>query len=205
MGIKVKPSSRTHMPAKDYKRAKPDMTAPPSRQWFAVICNVNAEKKARNGLQGKFMTYLPVTVRKQLVGGRRGLEAIYERALFPRYLFVASREQAFRFYDLAGVNGVESIVRCEGRPMPIPHSIIEAMMRREIAGEFVAPGVEKEITLEDLGLSTGDRVTLTNGAFTGIVGIIQALMPKAQARIMLEILGGAVPVTMPVADLEKVA
>ena len=205
MNGKLKPSARTHTVPKDYKRAKPDPSRPPSGVWYAVICNVNAERKALDALKHKFATYLPLEVKRQRRGGRKPVEGIVEKPLFPRYLFVASRELAFRFFDLGGVNGVESIVRCEGRPMAIPHSVIEAIMRRDLAGEFVQAGIEKDLTLEDLGLCTGESVRLLNGSFTGIVGIIQALMPKSQARVMLNILGGPVPVTMPLAELEKVA
>jgi len=198
-------SLQAHTPAKSYKRTKPTMERPPSGQWFAIITNVNSEKKAALGLRSSFLTYLPVLVKKQKVGGRRALEAVVERPLFPRYLFVASREPAFRFYDLSGVNGVESIVRIEGRPMPIPHSVIEAIMRRDAAGEFVGPGVERDLTLEDLGLSTGGEVRITDGVFKDLSCIIKAIMPHSHARVMLNIFGRETLATVPLADLERVA
>lgn len=205
MTAKIKPSARTHTPPKDYRRKKPDFNAPPSRQWYAVICNVNAERKAQRALDGSFMTYLPVTAKLQAVGGQKGLKAVIERPLFPRYLFVASRSPAFRFFDLAGVNGVESIVRVEGRPMPIPHSVIEAIMRRDLAGEFVEAGIESKLTLKDVGLSTGEKITVLDGPFQGLSGIINALMPQAHARVMLNIFGRMTRADLPIAQIGKVA
>lgn len=205
MAARLKPSARTHTPPASYHRAKPDPSRPPSGHWYAVICNVNAEKKAQRGLQAAFMTYLPVTVRKQKCGGRRALEAIVERPLFPRYLFVASREPAFRFFDLSRVNGVESIVRCDGRPMPIPHAVIGSLMARDLVGEFVGPGIEADLTLEDVGLSTGANAVIKRGLSEGFECVIKALMPKAHASVMIRMFGREVEVQVPLADLEVVA
>lgn len=148
------------------------------------------------------MVYLPVTAKIQRTGGRQGREAVIERPLFPRYLFVASYELAFKFFNLRSVKGVESVVSCEGRPMPIPHGVIKAIMARESTGEF---DFTRPQTLEDMGLSTGDQMRMKNGAFGGIVGIIKALMPKQQAKVMLNILGKDVELNIALAELEKVA
>lgn len=217
MAPRLKPSAQSHIPPATYRRARPDPARPPSGHWYAIICNVNAEKKAQRALGAGFMTYLPVAVHKRKVGGRRSLEAIVERALFPRYLFVASREMAFRFYDLKGVNGVESIVRVDGLPMPIPHAVIGAIMAREVVGEFVEPGIETKfdkdeiqhtsayLTLEDVGLSTGSRAIVKRGLQEGFECIINALMPKNHAQVLIRMFGRDVPVNVPLADLEAVA
>ena len=226
MTVRKKPSSLTHHVPATYKRRKPDTSRPPSGVWYAVICNVNAEKKVRSALggnvcgeddaeqaaksvqkavQGQFMTYLPVRAMKQKVGGRRALEAVIERPLLPRYLFVASYSPAFPFFNLRGVTGVESIVRVDGRPMPIPHAVIKSLMMRDIEGEFVAKGIESEITLEDYGLSTGSSTKINEGIFEGLSCIVKALMPHAHAQVLVNIFGRITPVSVPIADLERVA
>jgi transcription antitermination factor NusG len=206
MAITKKPSARTHCPPGSYTRTRPDMDAPPSGEWFAVVCNPGCERKARDGLaEPLFRTYLPMTAKIEKVGGRRKLKAVVERPLFPRYLFVCSRTGALPFYFLRSVKGVESIVRSEGRPLAIPHAIIAELMRRDAAGDFDDSKQKRKKTLEDSGYSQGEIVTVLKGAFYGFEAKIQALMPGNKAKVLISIFGNPNPVILPLAELEKCA
>ena len=191
----------------EYQRARPDPTPPPSGVWYALVTNVNAERKAARALDapgGLFLVYCPMTARLTPVGARTKRTAIVERPLFPRYLFVASRCGAFPFGALRGVCGVESVVRCDGQPVAIPHGIVEAIMRRDLAGEFDGAKPARAKTLAEAGFHADEPVTVLAGAFAGLPATITALAPGHKARLLLEIFGRPTPVDAPLAKVGKV-
>jgi transcription antitermination factor NusG len=221
MAITKKPSARTHTPPGDYKRARPDMAAPPSGEWFAIVANVNAERKAARALDplwgdldeddrarampSPFRVYLPMFARLSLVGGRKREKAVIQRPVFPRYVFTSSRSGAFPFFLLRGVNGVESIVRCEGRPLAIPHGIIAEIMRRDDAGAFDLTKLNQIKTLADAGYEADEMVRILLGPFEGLHAKIKAMMPGGKARVMLDIFGRQTFAEFPLAGLAKSA
>ena len=188
-----------------YKRAIPETEAPPSGAWYALIANPNCEHKLiRNLDQSRFRAYLPCFSKVSRVGGRRKLEAVIERPIFPRYVFACSYDREFPFFFLANTNGLESVVKIEGRPMPIPHGVIEEIMRRDIEGQFdLRP--KRLRTLADAGFSEGDRVRVGYGPFEGLEAVIRTLVAGSKARVLLEIFGRPTPMDLMLHDLEKVA
>jgi transcription antitermination factor NusG len=188
-----------------YKRATPDVEPPHSGVWYALIANPNCEHKlVRNLDASKFRAYLPCFSKVSRVGGRRKMEAVIERPIFPRYVFVASLHGEFPFFWLQNTNGLESIVKIEGRPMPIPHGVIEEIMRRDIDGKFdLRP--KRLRTLQDAGFEAGDVVRVGAGAFEGLEAKIKALVGGSKARVLLEIFGRPTPIDVPLHELEKVA
>jgi transcription antitermination factor NusG len=208
MAARLKPSARTHTPAASYHRTKPDPSRPPSGHWFVAISDVNAEKKAVRSLEGRYMTYLPVRTIIRKVGGRRGLQAVLEPPVFPRYFFVASKGLAFDFFGLktANGNGVAGLVRFDGAPVAVPHQVVAALMARDASGEFddTLPKTEVEIE-KSTGFSTGVKARIDDGPFRGFVGKIKALMTADEAKIIIQIFGRDQELQVPFAQLSKVA
>jgi transcriptional antiterminator RfaH len=188
-----------------YKRAIPDTEAPPSGVWYALIANTNSEHKLVRNLDASlFRAYLPCFSKVSKVGGRRKMEAVIERPIFPRYVFVCSRFPAFPFFFLNQTRGLESIVKIEGRPMPIPHGVIEEIMRRDIDGKFdLRP--KRLRSLADAGFDAGDRVRVGEGPFAGFEAVIRSLVAGTKARVLLDIFGRPTPIDVALCDLEKVA
>lgn len=202
-GVKIsKPSARTHHVPGTYKRPKPDPTQPESKVWYAVICNPNCEGRAQAGLDERvFRTYLPKRSVLVKAGGVKKEKAVIERPLFPRYLFVASQTPAMPFYKLRGVDGIESIVRIDGQALAVPHKVIKAIMEREDAGEFDNSGEAR--TLADVGLTAGEEMRIKEGMFEGIKARIRAMMPNAQAEVLIHMFGRENVVNVDLAHLEK--
>lgn len=188
-----------------YKRAIPDTTPPASGVWYALIANVGCEHKLTRNLDGRlFRSYLPCFSRVSRVGGRRKLEAVIERPIFPRYVFACSVEHEFPFFFLQQTRGLESLVKIEGRPMAIPHGVIEEIMRRDIEGQFdLRP--KRLRTLADAGFEAGDRVRVGEGPFAGFEAVIRSLVAGSKARVLLEIFGRPTPIDVNLHELEKVA
>jgi transcription antitermination factor NusG len=193
----------------DFQRTIPDMSpAPGSNPWYAVITNPNCEHQAADNLQEVCRPYFPRTASLVKGGGPRKLQRVSERALFPRYVFVCNHKPGmFPFFALRGVRGVESIVRVDGYPMPIPESVIAAIREREEAGEFdFATPTPPKRTMADHGLTEGQQMRIKSGPFEGWLATIEGLAKAgSEARLVIEMLGQVVRARVPVADLDRVA
>jgi transcription antitermination factor NusG len=198
-------STRGRSAIHSYKRVLPDMEAPPSGVWYALIANTNCEHKLVRNLDASlFRSYLPCFSKVSRVGGRRKLEAVIERPIFPRYVFAASRSVDFPFFFLHQTRGLQSIVKIEGTPMQIPHSVIAEIMRRDAGGDFdLRP--KRLRSLADAGFEVGGRVTVGEGPFQGFEAVIRSLVNGAKARVLLEIFGRPTPIDVALCDLGKVA
>lgn len=204
-----KPSLRTYHVPNTYKRPVPVMDGPPSGVWYALVCNINCERRAREGLESydrgtRFMTYMPVHSVLRKMGGRRKVEQVIERPLFTRYLFVASKQAAFPFFALAKIDGVERVVKFDGRPIPIPNSIIEAIKQQDIAGAYDKSEAYPK-TLADAGLVEGQQVEVRRGRLATLEAKVRALLPEGHAEVLINILGREFVQEVPLASLVRVA
>jgi transcription antitermination factor NusG len=189
----------------DFTRTIPDMTPAPAGVWYAVITNPNCEHRAADALEEVCRSYLPRTSAIVAGGGPKKQKRVSERALFPRYVFICSRKPGmFPFFALRSIRGVESIVRVDGYPMPIPDAVIGLIRSREKAGEFdQATPTPAKRTLADHGLSEGQRMRIRSGPFDGWVASIEGLSKAgSEARLIVELMGNAVKVRVPIAELE---
>lgn len=216
MGKPVKKvSARGRSAIWTYERRKPDGYKPPCGVWYAVVTNANAERKAQRAIggAGALEAYLPVFTLVQRVGGRTRKEvAVVERPVFSRYLFVAPKGAAFHSHCLAGVSGVESIVRGpDGRPAAIPHEIIADLMARDARGDFdlrpqaAREGVAKPHSLTETGFEAGEVVRVGSGPLEGLTGKIKGLAGGSKLRILMDIFGRPAPVDIDVTLLEPAA
>ncbi|MDB5597398.1 MAG: uncharacterized protein JWM36_4359 [Hyphomicrobiales bacterium] len=199
MGRPHKPSSLTNRVPSHYAR-RPDVMP---KVWYVVICNVNCEKRAELGLRQKgFVTYLPL-LKKTVVLGRRKAKVSVERPLFTRYLFVSSLRREMPFYHLRSTNGVESIVRSDGLPIPIPGELIEEIMAREDKGEFDSTREPRD--LKEVGLTIGQSTEVVSGPFQGVKATIRKLLPGWRAEVLIRMMGHDMPFRMGLADLKVVS
>lgn len=199
MSRQYKPSSLTHRIPSHYFRRPESLP----KVWYVIVCNVNCEKRAQTGLQQKgFVTYLPVLTKTVTLGRRKAQKAV-DRPLFTRYLFVGSLEREMPFYHLRSTNGVESIVRSDGLPMPIPGELIEDIMAREAAGEFDYTRQPRE--LKDVGLEKGQAMEVVSGPFQGVTAKIRQLLPGWRAEVLIRMMGHDMPFRMDLADLKPMA
>jgi transcriptional antiterminator RfaH len=164
--------------------------------WFVVICNPKCERRAQLGLRrAGYQTYLPQTKRWKVVS-RQKQEA--EGPLFPRYLFVGIRSDQ-DFYKMRGVDGVESIVRNDNRPVEIPAFLLGHLLGREQAGEF-------DFTrLPDVGpqYRPGEQVRLSAGAFTDLQAQVVSMLSKGRVEVLVEFMGRGTKVRMKATELQR--
>lgn len=174
--------------------ARPDT----SRFWFACQFNVGkgsrcAQALRRNGV----VTFLPTAIRTGFVRGR---EVVYERALFARYLFLGLDRERRHFHLLRGVDGLESLVRTNGRDA----SVFDADALGSLWDAWQAGMFDERRTRIAPEFVPGQAVRVVNGPFGDWIGKVARAKPGERVRLMLDVAGKRVRLDVEPKDLERV-
>jgi transcription elongation factor/antiterminator RfaH len=152
-------------------------------RWYAVYAKPHSESRAQFHLENQsFSTYLPK--RLKAVRHARKIKTI-KAPFFPRYLFVALDLDRDPWRSVSGTFGVSSLVMAGERPRPVPLGIVEAM---------IASTDSRELLSFENKLHVGASVRLLAGPFAEQLGTLERLDDSGRVRILLNIMGGAVPV-----------
>jgi transcription antitermination factor NusG len=152
-------------------------------RWYAVHTQPKREFYARLQLEGQgFRVFLPKGL-KTIRHARKMADV--EAAFFPRYLFVELDLTRQPWRRVNGTFGVTNLVMQGDLPHPVPRGVIETM----------AASIDRKGLLRfDQGLVVGAQVRLTAGPFAEQLGILDRLDGSGRVRVLLEILGGPIPV-----------
>jgi transcriptional antiterminator RfaH len=155
-----------------------------NERWFVVHTRPKSERKAQLhlGAQG-FRTCLP-QIRKTIRHARQ-LRTV-RAPLFPRYLFVTLDLERDRWLSVQSTFGVSALFTQDGRPVPVPVGIVESLIEHSDA----------DLTRLDGGLVTGQAVQILFGPFADFVGTLERLDESGRVRVLLQMMGTAVPVTL---------
>lgn len=165
-------------------------------QWYVVHTQIHAEEKASWHLQNqRFTVYLPRYLKRRQHARRT---EFVPAPLFPRYLFVEMDLAAVRWRAVRSTVGVVDLV-CQGeRPAPVPRSVIDQIRAREDARGLVmlprAPGMDR-----------GDTITISDGAFKGMCGILECVSDEDRVIVLLDLLGRQLRLTLPTEAIQAVA
>jgi len=108
------------------------------------------------------------------------------RAAFPRYLFVGLDLERDRWLSVRSTIGVSHLVTCDGRPVPVPVGIVESLIARS----------DGNLTRLDGCLAIGQSVRILSGPFADFVGRLEQISEAGRVRVLLEMMGTAVPVAL---------
>jgi transcriptional antiterminator RfaH len=154
-------------------------------RWYAVHTQPNREFRAKNQLENQgFEVFLPK--RLKTIRHARRLTSL-PAPFFPRYLFIRLDLARHRWRSVNGTFGVASLVMLGEMPRPVPHGIVEAMIASVDAAGLLC--------LEQ-NLMVGAQVRLAAGPFAEKLGILDRLDDSGRVRVLLEIMGGTVPVQL---------
>jgi transcription elongation factor/antiterminator RfaH len=161
------------------------LTLAESERWFLVHAQPKSERRAELhlGAQG-FRTHLPQI--EKTIRHARQFRTV-RAPLFPRYIFIILDLGRDRWLSVRSTVGVSSLVSCDGRPIPVPEGIVEALLEHTD---------EANLTLFQAGLRTGQSVRILTGQFANFVGTLERLDDTGRVRVLLEMMGTAVPVTL---------
>src|SRR6478736_4624319 len=134
-----------------------------NERWYLVHTQPNSERRAELhlGAQG-FTTHFP-TIQKTIRHARQ-LRTV-RAPLFPRYIFLILDLSRDRWLSVRSTVGVSSLFTCEGRPVPVPEGVVEALIEYS----------EGSLTSLDAGLTKGQSVRVVSGPFAGLVGTLDRL------------------------------
>lgn len=159
--------------------------------WFAVHTQSCREAAAERHLANQgFATYLP-----RYLKTRRHARRVEQVAapLFPRYLFVAIDLGAQRWRSINGTVGVLGIVRAGEQPLPVSGAVIAAIRAREAEDGL--------IHLASPGFRSGQSVRITDGPMADIEALFEAMADDQRAILLVNLLGRAVRVRVPVPQI----
>ena len=153
--------------------------------WYAVHTLPFAEKRAEAQLNNQqFRTFLPK--RQKTIRHARKLRTVIA-PFFPRYLFVVLDLSRHQWRSVNGTFGVSSLVMAGDLPCPAPHGIVESMLAVADADDL--------LQLQP-NLKVGATVRLAAGPFAEQLGILDRLDDSGRIRVLLNILGRQVPVSL---------
>jgi len=162
---------------------RPSLTC--GERWFLVRSLTKREKKAEwhLGAQG-FRTYLPQI--EKTVRHARKLTTV-RAALFPGYLFVILDLQRDRWLSVRSTIGVMQLFsHRDGHPIPVPEGIVESLID-------VSDG---DLVRFDARLVKGQDVRVISGPFADLIGRLERIDGNGRVQVLLQFMGGAVPVTL---------
>jgi len=156
-----------------------------NERWFLVHTLPHCERKAEMhlGAQG-FRAYLPQI--QKTIRHARQLRTV-RAPLFPRYMFLILDLGRDRWLSVGSTVGISSLFTCEDRPVPVPKGVVEGLIARTD---------EANLTLFDVGLATGQSVRILSGPFADFVGTLERLNAAGRVRVLLTMMGTAVPVAL---------
>jgi transcription antitermination factor NusG len=168
----------------------------PAFRWLCVHTGAGQEKLAKDHISALGM---PAWLPRWRSEGRT-------RPLFPRYLFVQADPDAglwpriFRQPGVVTILGTRS-TRLE-RPASVPASVLDILWRQCAADGVIYPP-EPLVADRATPIPCGTTVLLASGAMIGLTGICQWSDGK-RVRLLLEILGRGVRVTVPRSSVEAI-
>jgi transcriptional antiterminator RfaH len=149
--------------------------------WAVVQAEAQREHAARLLLMRLgFETYMPrIKVRNRI------------SLLFPTYVFVRVVD---RWYPILWTAHVVRLLMAGDKPAQLKDEIMASIRKREVAG-FV------KLPLPNRQLKPGQKVRVIAGSFNGQIGLYQGQTSRDRERVLLELLGQAVPVELPGKDI----
>jgi transcriptional antiterminator RfaH len=148
-------------------------------RWFAVRTQSHREAKAEQQLVNQdFRVFLPRFLKSRRHA--RKFETIWA-PLFPGYLFIILDLTRDRWRSINGTYGVDRLLTRVGAPEPVPHGLVEQLI-----------SAARRLDLEE-----GQTVRVTAGPFADLLGRLATLDDSGRVRVLLNLLGGEVPVVLP--------
>lgn len=159
-------------------------------QWYAASTRPHSERLAAINLERqRFDVFLPL--RAKTIRHARQFRTVHA-PLFPGYLFVRLDLAQHQWRSVNGTRGMVSLVMCGERPAIVPQSVVECLLSLTNKSGVVQ---------FDSELNIGQRVKILVGPFAEHIGVLAQLDDRGRVSVLLEMMGGHVPVASAVDQL----
>ena len=165
------------------------MPTPTPAAWYVVQTKPRQEPRARDHLEYQGIRCILPMLRVEKL--RRRVRQWVDEPFFARYLFIELGGADAKWNVLRSTRGVSRVVQFGGVPAKVPSEWMNAFLSRDRAPVRL--------------FGIGQRVVVTDGAFTGIEGIYQQPDGESRAIVLLELLGKPCAGKFPVEALRRVA
>ena len=154
-------------------------------RWYVVQTLPCREARAQLQLEAQgFRTFLP-RYAKTVRHARR--LSTSSAPLFPRYLFVALDLGRHRWRSVNGTFGVAGLLMGDELPLSVQPGVVESLA--------ASCGADGHVALADR-LAGGQAMRVLSGPFADMVGKLARLDGAARVQVLLQLLGGEVPVSV---------
>lgn len=158
-------------------------------QWFAVLTKPRAERIGREHLERQgFECRLPL-LRRESRPHRPGAA----EPLFPRYLFLRADPSRDDLARVRSTRGVCGLVRFGVEPARVPATVVDALAARSDADGCVR--------LDPPPLVEGAPVRVVDGPLAGVEAIFRAHAAADRVLLLVRLIGGERPATVPLRHL----
>jgi transcriptional antiterminator RfaH len=155
-------------------------------RWYVVHTQPQREVQAAQQLENQdYRVFLPRFFKSRRHA--RKFETVLA-PLFPRYMFIVLNLGRDRWRSVNGTYGVDRLLMRSGEPEPVPLGLVEQLTAAADANDAVRFSI---------GLKQGQTVRVTSGPFAELMGKLESLDDQGRVRVLLEIMGGTVPVVLP--------
>jgi len=187
-----------------------DLDLDPATKWYLVYTAPRSEGKAKKALEDAgCMTFWPSS--HILITAPRRKPVEHDVGTFPRYLFVSGmpfRERHFDrvqedrtvitidgrpIDDIRDVEGVQDVVSNAAGWLRVPNAAIAAIAGYQSGKQEPKPAPR---------IKAGDKTRVVEGPFMTFQATVIKAIGLEEAKVLIDIFGGKVPVTIPLAHLD---
>ena len=161
-------------------------------QWYCAGFIKQKEALAVQHLERQDYTVFCPRLRKTVSHARQKKSVL--SPLFPGYLFIQLDIDVQRWRPIDGTIGVTHLIKNGSRPTPVPWRFMEMLL---------SGADENGIVSFADSLQPGDQVRTIGGPLDGQIGTLLKLKDADRVVVLMSMLGGRVPVTVPRGQLIK--
>jgi transcription antitermination factor NusG len=163
--------------------------------WYVAVTKANAEARACVALTGAGVNFFLPTMRIFTFDSRRHVTKTIVKPLFTRYVFV----EGPCFHTLHGIDEIIAMIGVAGVPLPVREADVMAWKADCAAGRFDKNPINPK------QLKPGMKVRMQAGALSGYYGMVVDPAGRKTVKVLAELFGTNVHVSVPVDSLEMVA
>ncbi len=150
-------------------------------QWFAVWSKPRQERIARDNLERQgFRCFLPEAL-NPYQRRSKNKEPLIE-PLFPRYLFLNAVPETQNLAAVRSTRGVVGLVRSGFELIRVPESVIDLIKSKQDQDTGL-------VRLNPAPIKPGEKITVFDGPYRGVEGILEAHTGPERAMILMDLLG----------------
>lgn len=146
--------------------------------WYVLHTKSRFENIVNDGLYKKSIeVFLPKVLTPSK---RRDRKAVIRIPLFPGYLFVKTNLNPLEHLEIVKTIGAVRLIGNKDSPIPVPEEAIDSLK--------ILVASDKKISTEK-SFKKGDRVIVTGGPFTGVIGTFIHYRGGERVFVHIEALG----------------